>query len=493
MPGADQDRSPAGVVGGGVLAVRADDVGANATVAHNALRKPAAPSVTDARRAAADVCADLRAGELLDLAFDRRTTRLDGRDRRWARELLYGMLRRRAWIDAHLDARVRGGIARLDGDLLDLLRLGAAQLLYMESVPAYAAIAQSVELAKQRHGMGASKLANAVLRRLDREHETLSLPAPAELPSALALSGSHPRWLVARWLERFGAEETRRLLDANNREAPLIARPYHVVREQLEAMLETAGIRVDDAPIVRDSILLSSPVSSLTELGAFRQGLFHIQDPASTLVAQYACVPTGAVVADVCAAPGGKSIELSRTASTVFASDSSFARLQRVLDNAHRLEIPTLAAYVADARHPAIRPVDLVLVDAPCTGTGTFRRHPDARWRLKVSDIAVMAALQRSILRAAASVVRPGGLLVYGTCSLEPEENDEQIDRFLSEHPGWRLDPPPEGVVPATVLDRGRLRVLPQVHGADGAFAARLRNVGGNVGVEPGAGTGHAE
>ncbi len=493
MPGADQDRSPAGVVGGGVLAVRADDVGANATVAHNALRKPAAPSVTDARRAAADVCADLRAGELLDLAFDRRTTRLDGRDRRWTRELLYGMLRRRAWIDAHLDARVRGGIARLDGDLLDLLRLGAAQLLYMESVPAYAAIAQSVELAKQRHGMGASKLANAVLRRLDREHETLSLPVPAEMPSAIALAGSHPRWLVARWLERYGADETRRLLDANNREAPLIARPYHVVREQLEAMLETAGIRVDDAPVVRDSILLSSPVSSLTELGAFRQGLFHIQDPASTLVAQYACAPTGAVVADVCAAPGGKSIELSRTASTVFASDSSFARLQRVLDNAHRLEIPTLAAYVADARHPAIRPVDLVLVDAPCTGTGTFRRHPDARWRLKVSDIAVMASLQRSILRAAASVVRPGGLLVYGTCSLEPEENDEQIDRFLSEHPGWRLDPPPEGVVPATVLDRGRLRVLPQVHGADGAFAARLRNVGGNVGAEPGAGTGHAE
>ncbi len=493
MPGADQDRSPAGVVGGGVLAVRADDVGANAAVAHNALRKPASPSVTDARRAAADVCADLRAGDLLDFAFDRRTTRLDGRDRRWTRELLYGMLRRRAWIDAHLDARVRGGIARLDGDLLDLLRLGAAQLLYMESVPAYAAIAQSVELAKQRHGMGASKLANAVLRRLDREHETLSLPTPAEMPSALALSGSHPRWLVARWLERFGADETRRLLDANNREAPLIARPYHVVREQLEAMLETAGIRVDDAPLVRDSILLSSPVSSLTELGAFRQGLFHIQDPASTLVAQYACVPTGAVVADVCAAPGGKSIELSRTASTVFASDASLTRLQRVLDNAHRLEIPTLAAYVADARHPAIRPVDLVLVDAPCTGTGTFRRHPDARWRLKVSDIAVMATLQRSILRAAASIVRPGGLLVYGTCSLEPEENDEQIDRFLAEHPGWRLDPPPEGVVPATVLDRGRLRVLPQVHGADGAFAARLRNVGGNVGVEAGAGTGHAE
>src|SRR5215475_9012296 len=169
MPDADQDRSSAGGIGGSsVLAVHADEVGAHA-MSHNALRKPASPSVTD---------------------------------------------------------------ARLDADLLDLLRLGAAQLLYMESVPAYAAIAQTVELAKQRHGLGASKLANAVLRRLDREHTSLSLPVLTEMTGALALAGSHPRWLVARWLERFGADETRRLLDANNREAPLIARPYHVVREQ---------------------------------------------------------------------------------------------------------------------------------------------------------------------------------------------------------------------------------------------------------------------
>src|SRR6185312_13237248 len=194
-----------------------------------------------------------------------------------------------------------------------------------------------------------------------------------------------------------------------------------------------------------------------------------------TLVTQYACVPTGAIVADLCAAPGGKAVELSRNAGQVFASDASFARLQRVLDNAKRLEISTMHSYVADARMPAIRPVDLVLVDAPCTGTGTFRRHPDARWRLKVSDLAVMAALQRSILKAAANVVKPGGILVYSTCSLEPEENEEQIDRFLIEHPGWKLDPPPEGVVPAAVMDDGLLRVLPQRHGTDGAFAARLR------------------
>jgi 16S rRNA (cytosine967-C5)-methyltransferase len=347
----------------------------------------------------------------------------------------------------------------------------------MQSVPAYAAIAQTVELAKRRHGLGASKLANAVLRRLDRERDSLMLPVPSDPIDNLVIEGSHPRWLVARWVGRWGINETHRLLDANNHEAPLVARPYHVVREQLEAMFESAGIHVSEAPLARDSIVLSSPVSSFTELGPFRQGLFHLQDPASTLVTQYACVPTGAVVADLCAAPGGKSVELSRNASSVFASDLSFARVQRVVENAKRLEIDSLYVYVADARLPAIKPVDLVLVDVPCTGTGTFRRHPDARWRLKISDIAVMAAQQRSILRSAASAVKPGGLLVYSTCSLEPEENDEQIDYFLANNPGWRVDPPPEGAVPSAVLDNGRLRVTPQQHGTDGAFAARLRRV----------------
>jgi 16S rRNA (cytosine967-C5)-methyltransferase len=435
--------------------------------------------VTDARLAAAEICADLRSGELLDPSFDRRTARLDARDRRWTRELVYGMLRRRARLDAHLDARVRGGIVRLDADLLDLLRLGTAQLLFMESVPAYAAIAQTVELAKRRHGLGASKLTNAVLRRLDRERSALALPARPDPVEALALEKSHPRWLVARWIERWGIADTTRLLDANNLEAPLVARPYHVVREQLEAMLEATGVHVDEAPLVRDSIVFSSPVSSLTELGPFRQGLFHLQDPGSTLVTQYACVPTGAVVADLCAAPGGKTIELSRNASVVLASDLSIGRLQRVVDNMRRLEIDSILPYVADARVPAIRPVDLVLVDAPCTGTGTFRRHPDARWRLRISDVAVMASLQRAILDAAAEVVKPGGLLVYSTCSIEREENDEQIERFIERHPGWRLDPPPEGVVPQAVLDRGLLRVLPQRHGTDGAFAARLRRPAG--------------
>lgn len=432
--------------------------------------------VTDARTAAAEIMADLRGGDLLDVAFERRAGALDARDRRWVQELVYGTLRRRAHLDAALSERVRGGLARLDADLTDILRLGVYQLLHMGSVPPYAAIAQSVELAKRRHGIGASKLANAVLRRTDRERDVPPSAATGrgDPVEQLALEGSHPHWLVARWVQRWGMDEVRQLLALNNVEAPMVLRPWGIVREQLEATLEASGVAVEDAPLVDDGLAVTGHVA-LAEVGAFRQGLFFVQDPAATLVTRYAAIPPGATVIDLCAAPGGKSLELARTAAHVIACDRSPARLERMQQNLQRLDVRNITLVATDARDNALSPADAVLVDAPCTGTGTFRRHPDARWRLKVSDLAVSAAAQRAILRAAAALVRPGGLLVYSTCSLEPEENEAQVTSFLAEHAEFTLEPPPAGTVPPSTLDDGMLRVLPQRHGADGAFAARLR------------------
>ena len=425
---------------------------------------------------AADICADLRGGEFLDPSFERRTAMLDTRDRRWTRELVYGMLRRRGWIDAILEVRVKNGLARLTPELRDLLRLGAYQLLYMGSVPAYAAIAQTVELAKWRDSIGAGGLANAVLRRVDRERDAPGVTLPADPLAALALRESHPEWLVTRWADRYGYEGASGLVIANNAEAPLVARPVGISGDALATNLRAAGVEVEPAPLAADSLVLRN-VGALTSLDEFREGHFHLQDPASTLVTQYAAFPDGAIVGDLCAAPGGKGVELARTAAQVFSADVSAARLERVVENVARLHLTNLHPHVADARRPALAEVDAVLIDVPCTGTGTFRRHPDGRWRLKPSDLAVMGALQRDILRAAAGTVRPGGLLVYSTCSLEPEENDEQVDRFLDERPEWQMEPPPAGAVPDVTLDNGRLRVLPQRHGTDGAFAARLRRV----------------
>jgi 16S rRNA (cytosine967-C5)-methyltransferase len=433
--------------------------------------------VTDSRGVAASVLADLRRGDLLDHAFERRASGLDSRDRRWTQELVYGMLRRRGALDLVLGNRARGGLARLDPDVCDLLRLGAYQLLHMGSVPAYAAIGQTVEQVKRSHGIGASKLANAVLRRIDRERAQLEgelLHAPGDPVDALAARHSHPRWLVARWIARWGEQETVRLLEVNNSEAPLTIRPWGVVPEQLEAMLEASGVDVTDAPWVPDSLQLTGHVA-LAHLGAFRQGLFFVQDPAATLVTRYAAIPAGAVVADLCAAPGGKTLELARTARLVVACDRSDTRMERLRDNLRRLDVRNVELVAGDARESPIGSADAILIDAPCTGTGTFRRHPDARWRLKVSDLAVSSSMQRTILREAAPLVRPGGLLIYSTCSLETEENDVQVEQFLREHEDFVLEPPGAGTVPQAVLDAGRLRVLPQRHGVDGAFAARMR------------------
>lgn len=430
--------------------------------------------VTQTRLIAADVCADMRSGYLLDPSFERRISAVESRDRRWTQELLYGMLRNRGWLDAVIDDRVKGGIAKLDPDLVDLLRLGAYQLLRMGSVPAYAAIAQTVEIAKSRHGIGASKLTNAVLRRIERERDELNVEVPKDSIDALALEFSHPRWLVGRWVERWGIDAATKLLESNNSEAPVIARPYGITSEALLEKLEASGVKTSEAPLSRTSIRIGSGVS-LVEIPEFQEGLFFIQDPAATLVVDYADIPNGSVVLDLCSAPGGKAFELSRRAKVVYCGDRSFTRLQRLRSTIERLGINHLYPFVTDGREPSVRPVDVVLADVPCTGTGTLKRHPDARWRLKISDLAVMSMLQKQILKEAASLVKVGGLLIYSTCSLEPEENEEQILSFLEKNPNFQLEIPSNGAVPPETIDGGFLRILPHTMGADGSFAARLR------------------
>ena len=451
----------------------------------------AAPSprgalITESRIAAAEILAALRGGTLLDAAFERVTTALDPRDRRWVQELVYGLLRSRGWIDSILAPRITGGLARLDADLGDLLRLGAYQLLSMGSVPAYAAIAQTVELAKRRHGIGASKLVNAVLRRIDREREMPAVASPEGAAAALdrnhdatermAVRTSHPRWLLERWFAAFGKDATARLAAHNNADAPIIVRPFGITRDELRALLLERDVQTITTPLLDDGLQLP-PGVALTQLGAFQRGQLWVQDAGSALVVQYAHIPRGDVAADLCAAPGGKTLALLQAGARVIASDRSAPRLQRLHANLERMHVTDVDVREMDATALTLEPVDAILVDVPCTGTGTFRRHPDARWRLRVSDIALLPVLQRDILAAASSCVKPGGLLIYSTCSLEREENDAVVNEFLADDDSFVLEPPPPGVVPDAVLDHGMLRVLPQDHSVDGAFAARLRRI----------------
>ena len=400
---------------------------------------------------------------------------LDARDHAWLHELVYGTFRLRGRLDHVLSAFVRGGLGSLDPEVLDVLRLGTYQLREMGGVPAYAAVSQSVELTRSAGKGRAAGLVNGVLQNVARRGDQVDFPEfDADPVEHLITWGSHPRWLVERWMERWGAGDARALVEADNRIPELYLRPVGL--EVDEALRRLAEGGVSAQPVLRfpDSIRLASS-GDLAD--ALRLVPAVVQDPSAAIVARYAAFDPGAVVLDLSAAPGGTTVGLAESAAYVVASDLSFGRLRRVRANVERTATADrVGLAVADGRAPPFRPAAGALVDAPCSGTGTLRRHPDGRWRLGPVDIRALQALQRELLVAAARLVHPGGLLVYATCSLEPEENEDQVSWFLGGDAEFREEPTP-AAVDDSLLAAGRLRVLPQHHEVDGAFAVRLRRI----------------
>ena len=432
--------------------------------------------VTRPRQVALAALRETREGYLADRALDSLGRTLDPRDFAWTRELVYGVFRLRGRIDHLLGALVRGGVDALDADVLDVLRLGAYQLLEMGSVPPYAAISQSVELARWAGAARAAGLVNGVLQSLQRRRGELAFPDPDGDPAAFLSSwGSHPRWLVDRWLARWGADATRALVDADNERPELYLR---VVGREVAAAAEElsrAGIATEPVPFAPRSLRVLPPATAHAALQATAA---VVQDPGAALVVEHAAVPAGARVLDLCAAPGGKAVALADDAGYVVAADLSVGRLRRLRENVERVALgERVGVVVADARVPPFRPAELVLLDAPCTGTGTLRRHPDGRWRVTPDDLAALASLQRELLDAAVPLVAPRGLLVYSTCSLEREENEGQVEAFLTRHPGFAREGGGRVTDPALLNEEGDLSVLPQRFNVDGAYAARLRRV----------------
>jgi 16S rRNA (cytosine967-C5)-methyltransferase len=391
------------------------------------------------------------------------------------RELVFGTLRSRGRLDTRLAAFVRPGLDSLEPVVLDILRLGAYQLEEMRSVPPYAAVSQSVELARAAGLARVTGLVNGVLQSYSRSWESVVFPAFEREPVAsLSTWGSHPRWLVERWAERWGVEETAALVESNNQRPELFFTPIAPVQEAIER-LAAQGIPAEPLPGFPDSVRITSSHGP-EELLAAEPGV--IQDPAAASVARFASFPASETVLDLCSAPGGKTIGLARRSGFVIACDLSLRRIRRVASNLARLDLEDqVALVVADGRNPPFRQVSHVLLDAPCSGTGTLRRHVDGRWRITPHDLAALTALQSELLAAAAKIVAPGGTLVYATCSLEAEENEERVEEFLATHPGFRLMAP-DPSFNDELLAGDYLRILPQRHGVDGAFSARLERIG---------------
>lgn len=435
---------------------------------------------------------DVTRGLRLDVAFGREAGKLPDRDRAFVHEWVYGLSRLQGRVDHLVDRKLRGPADRIEPEVREILRLGAYQVLYMGGVPSYAAVSQAVSLTRDIAGKGAAGLVNAVLRAVGEASDDLSLFPDSERDPAgfLASWGSHPRWLVDRWLARWSEEEVRALVEANNRAPELHVVPLGVDPDDAVARLAEKGIVGRTVGMGSRCVRLDTGTDPRTALGVLPS---IVQDPAANLVVQYASVDRGMKIADLCAAPGGKALALSVGATYTLAADRSETRMRIVQDNvrrtlgseeagADRMAGPRSEARVglavADARHPPVRAVDAVLLDVPCTGTGTFRRHPDGRWRLRPESLEEMVLLQRDLLDAAAALPTPGGLLIYSTCSLEAEENQGQVDAFLRRRPDFRLERGPgDGVPEKYVTPSGALEVLPHRSTFDGSFAARLRRV----------------
>ncbi|HXH07299.1 MAG TPA: 16S rRNA (cytosine(967)-C(5))-methyltransferase RsmB [Vicinamibacterales bacterium] len=415
----------------------------------------------------------------------------DPRDRALAAELVSGTLRWLAAIDHVIVRQARRPLERIQPAVLNALRLGAYQLLYLTRIPPRAAVDEAVETVRRAGAERAAGFVNAVLRRVAvtrAEPPWPPRPDPSrasrdELLDYLAITLSYPRWLAARRLDRFGFTGAEAWIRFDNTPAPITLRAnrLRVDRDALAAALAAEGIETRPARYAPDGLIVTSGNPLRSSLAS--RGFFVVQDEASQLIAHACGARPGERVLDACAAPGGKTLGLvadMEDQGLVVAADVR----PRRLDLLRRTLEPLGARSVRLVRLTLLQPMpclpvfDCVLVDAPCSGLGTLRRDPDVKWRRGEADLPRFAEAQLGMLRHAAEAVRPGGRLIYATCSSEPEENDDVIERFLATQPVFRpapiVLPAPAGGLPSVVDDRGRLRTLPHIHGLEAFFAAAL-------------------
>lgn len=412
---------------------------------------------------------------VLDTVLDEQKLK-DPRDAGLVTELCYGTTRRRMTLDTVLRKFADRSLDTIEDRVLAALRLGVYQLFFMR-VPKHAAVGDTVDALKAVGLDRAAGFVNAILRRVS---ELPELPkSDGDEIGRLVYDTSHPAWLVKRWLRQFGPERASAMLAADNDSPPVVIRANtsKVTRDELFAQLTEAGVACRPTPLSPLGIVLESP-GRIEELYGYREGLWQVQDEAAQLVTVFAQIPANARVLDACAAPGGKACHLAQT-NEVVAIDVHANKLPKIDAESKRLGLrKRLTLERADASKPlpeALGEFDAVLIDAPCTGLGTLRRHPELRYRRQESDIAELSHLQREILEQCSLVVKPGGLLVFAVCSTDTAEGPDQIEMFLRSHPDFTTEPP-KGLS-ALPTWQGHLRTLPGPEGLDGFFAARLRKM----------------
>ncbi len=422
-----------------------------------------------------------------DVAIDRALQKhsLSPPDRRLFTELVYGVVRRQRTLDCVIEKLGDRPISKQPPDLRRILQLGLYQLGYLDQIPASAAVNTSVDLAKANGLKGLSKVVNGMLRRYQRGQEG-GEGILDQGKVSLGEKYSFPDWLVELFKQTWGQEETEALCAYFNHNPPLDIRinPLKTTREEVGKILAEVDLTATEIAGLPQALRVEGKTGAIPQLPGFSEGWWTVQDASAQWVAQILAPQAGDIVFDVCAAPGGKTThiaELMGDQGQIYAGDRHGWRLQKLAVTQQRLGLTSIKTWEGDLTQPGTKPpmelVDRALLDVPCSGLGTLHRNPDLRWRQNPDTIATLLPLQQALLKAIAPLVKSGGVLVYATCTLNPGENEAQIQQFLQTHEDWRSESfawiSPQGK--EQLITDGMLTILPHHHHQDGFFIAKLK------------------
>lgn len=395
-------------------------------------------------------------------------------------ELVHGVMRWQGRLDWILNRYTHGNFPKSDINVKNALRIALYQIMFLDRLPHYAAVNEAVEFIKRIRGEKIAGLVNAVLRNIIRSLSDIQYPDKNDdAAQYFSVFYSHPPWLVKRWLQRFPKDELERFLAANNEIPPLTLRINKLKTNPSEflALLDRQQVAYQGSSFI-DYFIKVRSLAGITQLDIFQQGFFSIQDESAALPVLLLDPRPGDRIMDLCAAPGGKTTligELVDNRGSVIAVDKYEHKLNLIRLSCDRLGITSVETITADSSTLEVAPVDKVLVDAPCSGLGVLRKKPDLRWKREPEDIPHLVLLQENLMENAARLVKPGGILVYSTCTTEPEENESLVKAFLGRHPEFQLDNASQFVNKSVVTDDGFVQTFPHRDHIDGSFAARLK------------------
>ena len=440
----------------------------------------------NARQLAFFALKEVHKGAYADVALDRvlKKASLSDNDRRLMTELVYGSVRRQRTLDALIDQLATKKSHKQPPDLRTILHLGLYQLRYQAKIPTSAAVNTTVALAKDNGFKGLSGFVNGLLRqyaRLAEKEDPLQLPQ--ETIKRLGTLHSFPDWIVKVWTEQFGDLETEQLCRWMNQTPTIDIRinPLKTSLEEVEAAFQSVGVLSQPLLDTPQALRLMSRTGSIQKLPGFQEGWWTVQDASAQLVSHLLDPQPGEVIVDACAAPGGKTThiaELMGDRGKIWACDRTASRLRKLQENVRRLGFKSIETITADSRNltQLENSADRVLLDVPCSGLGTLHRHADARWRQTPTSVNELSQLQEELLSHVATLVKDGGVLVYATCTLDPRENENIIEAFLTKNPNWKIEYLRlEELGTRYNTSQGYLKVLPHENNMDGFFMTCLR------------------